>query len=126
MTMKRAPDPIAVADFEARWRLRQSYWKRKLGRLRFDAEPIEEQLARYRRVTWVLTAIPAGLAIMFLALFAVFGRASIGLVVVSVILLPIVLGAWFDHWLLTSRAHRYLEEQAGYRRKTAHRLEGLP
>ena len=50
-----APDQ----DLEARWRLRENHWRRKLGRLKLGVEPIEEQLTRYRRVTWALTAVPA-------------------------------------------------------------------
>jgi hypothetical protein len=91
---------------------REEYWRRKLSRLRFGAEPIEEQVARYRRATWVMTAIPAALAVVFLTLFAVFGRPMIGLGVVCIILLPIVLGAWLDHWLLARRASRYLAERS--------------
>src|SRR5262249_46315836 len=98
------------------WAAREQYWRRKLKRLRFGAEPIQEQLARYRRVTWALTAIPCGLGLVFFTLFAVFGRPDIGLIVVTVLLLPIVLGAWLDNWLLTSRTRRYLQEQAGHRR----------
>ena len=63
-----------LEDLEARWRLREAYWRRKLGRLRLGVEPIEEQLARYRRVTWALTAVPSVLAVMFLTLFWVFSR----------------------------------------------------
>ncbi len=39
-------------ELEAAWRTREAVWRRKLGRLRLGVEPIEEQLARYRRVTW--------------------------------------------------------------------------
>ena len=56
----------ADEDLESRWRMREKQWRRKLGRLRLGVEPIEEQLARYRRVTWVLTAVPAVIGLMFL------------------------------------------------------------
>ena len=42
----------AGGRIESRWRLRENQWRRKLGRLRLGVEPIEEQLARYRGVTW--------------------------------------------------------------------------
>jgi hypothetical protein len=80
-------------DFESRWRLRENQWRRKLGRLRLGVEPIEEQLSRYRRVTWVLTAVPAVIGLMFLILFTIFGRPDIGVIVDGIILLPIVIGA---------------------------------
>src|SRR5262245_48007663 len=72
--------PDHAEDLEASWRAREEVWRRKLGRLRLGVEPIEEQLARYRRVTWALTAVPAGLAVMFFTLFAIFGYPLVGLV----------------------------------------------
>jgi hypothetical protein len=101
-------------ELETRWRHRENQWRRKLGRLRLGVEPIEEQLARYRRVTWSLTVIPFVLAVMFLTLFTVFGRPDVGLILVSILLLPIILGAWLDYALLSWRARRYLVEAAAY------------
>jgi hypothetical protein len=105
-----------LEDLEARWRLREDYWRRKLGRLRLGVEPIEEQLARYRRVTWALTAVPSVLAVMFLTLFWVFGRPDIGLILDAIVLLPIVLGAWWDYATMARRARRYRREEAAYLR----------
>ena len=70
--------PDELKEFEARWRTREQEWRRRLGRLRLGVEPIEEQLERYRRVTWALTAVPAIIAVMFLGLFIAFGRFDIG------------------------------------------------
>src|SRR4051794_7396013 len=89
-----------VAD-EA-WQARQRYWRRKLGRLRLGVEPLEDQLARYWRVTWMLTAVPLAIGLMFLGLFAAFERPDVGLVLASILLLPVVLIAWFDYGLLRS------------------------
>jgi hypothetical protein len=97
-------------DLEAAWRAREETWRRRLGRLRLGVEPIEEQLDRYRRVTWTLTAVPAILALMFFTLFAVFGYPWIGLTFDAIVLLPIVLGAWADYALMASRARRYRAE----------------
>jgi hypothetical protein len=108
--------PTSVQDLEAQWRLRENYWRRKLGRLRLGVEPIEEQLARYRRVTWALTAVPAFLAVFFVTLFTVFGRPGIGLILVAVVLLPVVLGAWWDYAMMASRARRYRREADEYLR----------
>jgi hypothetical protein len=102
---------------ETAWRARQDVWRRKLGRLRLGVEPIEEQLARYRRVTWALTAVPAGLALFFFTLFAIFGYSLVGLVVDAVLLLPIVLGAWADYGLMALRARRYRDEAERYLRE---------
>jgi fatty acid desaturase len=98
------------ADVKSRWQIRQDFWRRKLGRLRLGVEPLEEQLGRYRGVTWALTLVPAFLAMFFLTLFTVFGRPDIGLILDAVLLLPIVLGAWLDYALLARRAEAYLGE----------------
>jgi hypothetical protein len=73
--------------------VREAEWRRKLGRLRLGVEPIEEQLARYRRVTWALTLIPLGVGAIFLILFTVFGRPDIGLILITTLLLTIRVGA---------------------------------
>jgi hypothetical protein len=109
--------PNTSDDLEANWRAREDYWRRKLGRLRLGVEPIGEQLARYRRVTWALTAVPAALAVFFFTLFAVFGYPLVGLVLDAVILLPIVLGAWADYALMAARARRYRVEAARFVRE---------
>jgi len=103
-------------DLEARWRKREEWWRRKLGRLRLGVEPLEEQLARYRRVTWALTVVPGILAILFIALFTAFGRPDIGLILVATLLAPIMLVAWVDHAILAQRARRYLAELEEYGR----------
>jgi hypothetical protein len=111
------PRNVPVAD-EA-WQARQRYWRHKLGRLRLGAEPLEDQLARYRRVTWMLTAVPLGIGLMFVALFTAFGRPDVGLVLASILLMPIVLIAWLDDGLLRSRARRYARERAEHERRQA-------
>jgi hypothetical protein len=106
----------ALSDLESRWTARRKYWARKLGRLRLGVEPIDEQLTRYRRVTWVLTAIPGFLSAFIFCLFAVFGRPDIGLVVAALLFLPIALGAWLGYSLLERRGRRYLAELDEYNR----------
>src|SRR4051812_45624771 len=86
---------------------RRRYWRRKLGRLRLGVEPLEEQLARYRRVTWMLTAVPAGIGLMFVALFAAFRRPDVGLWLAGLLLAPIVIVAWIDYGVLRWRVTRY-------------------
>jgi hypothetical protein len=110
----------AEHDHDARWRQREAWWQGRLGRLRLGAEPVEEQLARYRRVTWALTIVPGIIALLFVSLFAAFGRAEIGLLVVLILFLPIVARAWLDHASLTRRARCYLEERANYLREKQH------
>ena len=88
--------------------------RRKLGRLRLGVEPIEEQLTRYRRVTWVLTAVPAFLSTFLFCLFAVFSRPDVGLVVAALLFLPICSGAWLGYLGLTRRARRYMAELNDY------------
>ena len=94
------------------WQARQRYWQRKLGRLRLGVEPLSVQLARYRRVTWMLTAVPLVIALMFVGLFAAFQRLDIGLIVAGILLLPIVVVAWLEYGLLELRVARYTRECA--------------
>ncbi len=97
----------------------QRHWQCKLGRLRLGVEPLAEQLARYRRVTWVLTAIPLAISLMFLALFSAFRRPDIGLVVAGLFGVPIVVIAWIDYALLGRRASQYARAQAEFERRQA-------
>jgi hypothetical protein len=113
----KGPRSESVSD-EA-WQARQRYWRRKLGRLRLGVEPLEDQLARYRRVTWMLTAVPLAIGLMFVGLFAAFERPDVGLVLVSILLVPIVAIAWLDYGLLRLRAGRYTRERAEYERRQA-------
>ena len=89
---------------------RRVYWARKLRRLQLDAEPIEEQLARYKRVTWALTVIPSIMALMFIALFSAFRRPDLGLLVALVLFGPVVTIAWLDYKALERNARAYLVE----------------
>jgi hypothetical protein len=97
------PSPDPDPEREARIRREQA----KLGRLRLGAEPLAVQVERYRKVTWMLTAIPLGLAVFILTLFAVFGRPDIGCLVVLVLFAPVVAIAWIDFLLLKRRADQY-------------------
>jgi hypothetical protein len=101
-------------DLESRWRDRERQWARKLGRIRLNVEPIEEQLARYRRTTFALMIVPAVIALIFFCLFAVFGRADIGLAIVLVVFVPLILFAWLGYKTLQHRAASYLEERARF------------
>jgi len=109
--------PVHDGDLDTRWRLRENQWRRKLGRLRLGVEPIEEQLARYRRVTWALTVVPFVVGLMFLSLFTVFGRPDIGLILITILLMSIGLGAWLDYEQLARRARCYLAERTDYLRE---------
>jgi hypothetical protein len=119
-------DPVDASDLDSRWQLREKAWRHKLGRLRLGVEPIEQQLARYRRVTWALSVVPSVLAVMFLTLFTVFGRPDIGLLLIAILLLPIVLVAWFDYARLARRAGRYLVELSTYHHQSALRSAANP
>jgi hypothetical protein len=109
--------PAHDSDLETRWRLRENQWRRKLGRLRLGVEPIEEQLARYRRVTWALTVLPLVVGLMFFSLFTVFGRPVIGLFLATTLVVSIGLGAWLDYALLARRGRRYMTERSNYLRE---------
>ena len=108
MTDRPSPDPGPTLD--ADWLDRERYWRRKLGRVRLGAEPVEEQLAKYRRVTWMLTAVALGLSMMFVGLFAAFGRPGVGMVIALILLMPVIVLAWMDFALLSRRVARYSRE----------------
>lgn len=52
----------------------------------------------------MLTVVPSIVGLMILAIFTAFGRPDIGLKFVAIILLPIVLGAWWDYSRMSARA----------------------
>jgi Flp pilus assembly protein TadB len=103
-----------LTDLEARWRLREREWRGKLGQLRLGVEPLEEQLARYRRVTWGLTVVTGIIAVMFLSLFSVFGRPDIGLILVAILLLPIMVFSWVGYKRMERRADAFRAELAQF------------
>jgi hypothetical protein len=112
---KTTSDPEPRPDDAAhRWRERERIWARKLGRLRLGAEPLDEQLARYRRVTWGLTLVPCGIALLFIALFTVFGRPDIGLILVAILLGPVIGLAWLDYARLARKVRLYQDERARF------------
>src|SRR5262249_1584834 len=114
----RVPESRPEPGNDDTWESREQYWKRKLGRLRLGGEPLEEQLALYRRATLVLTDICAVLALFFIGLFAAFRRPDIGAILALVLLGPIVALAWLDHGLLARKAARFLREQQEYQKRT--------
>jgi hypothetical protein len=99
---------------EDRWREREREWAERLGRLRLGVEPIEDQLARYRRVTWGLMIVPAIISVMFLALFSVFGRPDIGLLVILILFVPMIVFSWLGFKRLERKGRAYLAERARY------------
>jgi hypothetical protein len=113
--MSMNPEPVnSLLDLDRRWRDRQAHWARRLGRLKLGAEPIEEQLARYRRVTWGLLIVPGVMALIFLSLFTVFGRPDIGLIVFLLFFAPIALFSWLGYWSLARNAAAYAAEEARF------------
>src|SRR2546430_616305 len=117
MSEQRQPPTEPEPSPDAAWVDRERYWRRKLGRIRLGAEPVDEQLAKYRRVTWMLTAVPLGLALVFVALFSAFRRPDVGAVVALVLFAPVVVVAWIDFGLLSRRVMRYSRELEQHRRR---------
>ena len=112
MSRREVTDPLA--KLEATWRLREREWARKLGRLRLGVEPIDEQLARYRRVTVVLSVVPALIALMVFSLFTAFGRPDIGGIVVVILFVPMIVSSWLGYLKLKQTAVAYAAEQASF------------
>ena len=92
------------------WPSRRIDWQRRLPRLRLDAEPIAEQLARLRAATWALTAVASGIGLMILALFAAFRAPLIGFAVAGLLLVPVVGFAWHHHRRTCRLADAFLRE----------------
>ena len=115
MNTSKATDPESGAD----WHSRERHWQRRLKRLRLGAEPVEQQLARYQRVTWMLTAMPLAVGLMFVALFAAFGRPDVGAIVAGVLFVPVIAIAWLDYAWLASKVGRYRREREQYQAKQA-------
>jgi hypothetical protein len=90
---------------------RERYWRHRLGRLRLGVEPLEQQLARLRLVTWCLSAVPAGIGGMIVAIFAAFRRPDLGLLLAAILVVPIVVLAWLDLARLERAAAAYEEER---------------
>lgn len=104
-------DTRTMADAEGNWTERQRDWQRRLRRIRFGAEPVEEQVERYRRVTWALTVVPLAIGLMFVALFWAFRRPDVGVLLAVILLLPVISIAWLDYLLLSRRVQAYLNER---------------
>jgi hypothetical protein len=111
--MRIAVDPDVPAN-DAEWAERERIWQRKLGRLRLGVEPIAVQLARYRQVTWVLTAVPIGIGLIFVAIFIAFQRPDLGLTLAAILVLPVVSLAWLDYRRMERLAAEYERERAAY------------
>jgi hypothetical protein len=108
-----------LAVTETEWAERRRYWARKLGRIRLGVEPVEEQLAKYRRVNLVLTGLSFLVGVMFLALFSAFGRPAVGLILGAVLFVPVWVISWLDFALLSSRVKRYLRESKAFEKDQA-------
>ncbi len=98
---------------------REAYWRRKLRRIRFGAEPISEQVSRQFRVTVALSGLAIGIGFIFLAIFAAFGRPDVGAVLIGVLVGPIVGLAWLDYAVLRIRISAYLKEMAARKNSDA-------
>jgi hypothetical protein len=116
----------AMEFMDPGWAERERYWRRRLGRIRLGAEPLEQQLARWRRVTWALTAVSALIAAMFVALFAAFRAPAIGAIVAGVLLLPIVVAAWLEDGSRRRRVAAYLRERRDFEERRGGMVPGGP
>jgi hypothetical protein len=90
------------------WSSRQREWQRRLPRLRLEAEPIEEQLDRYRRATIGLSAVTAAIAGIILIVFTLFGAPWFGLLLSLVPAGAVIGAAWRSHQRLRLAAVQYL------------------
>ena len=111
--MDRPPnDP--VDELDARWAESRAGWERALGRLRLDAEPLDEQVARHRAVCRTLTAVTSAIAAVFVALFAAFDRPLVGLAFAALFWIPIVGAAWWGQSRMAGSARAFDEAYRAY------------
>jgi hypothetical protein len=101
------------------WADRELYWRRKLRRLRFGVEPLAVQVEKYRKVTIVLSAVSAGIALMFLMIFSAFRRPDVGLILIAILIAPIIGLAWLDFRTLAGRVAGYELERKKAKDKAA-------
>lgn len=101
----------APIDTDQDWAERETYWRTRLRRLRFGVEPLAEQLEKYRKVTVVLSAVCAGIALIFLMIFAAFRRPDVGLILDLALFVPIVGLAWREYRALARGVAAYEAER---------------
>lgn len=88
------------------------YWQRRLGRIRLGAEPVSEQLAKYRRVTLAISAVALGIGAIIIAILTAFRAPAIGAAVAFILFGPMIALAWWDYSRLQSRVRAYEREIA--------------
>jgi hypothetical protein len=109
----------APIETDQDWAERELYWRARLRRLRFGAEPLAVQVEKYRRVTIVLSAVSAGIALMFLMIFSAFRRPDIGLILVAILFVPMISLAWLDFRTLAGRVDEYERERTKAKEKVS-------
>ena len=103
-----------LTELETRWSVRERKWAHRLGRLRLGVEPLEEQLTRLRRTTWVLSIVPGFIALIVLTLFTAFARPDIGLVVILILFAPMIVFPWVGYARLKRRTAAYHADRARF------------
>jgi hypothetical protein len=106
-----------VPQTDLDWSERERYWQRRLGRLRLGVEPLDVQLARYLQVTWCLTVVPIGMGLIIAAIFTAFWRPDMGLLIASILVVPIVSLAWLEYRRLDRLVAEYEQEKAAFSKR---------
>ncbi|MDE2506166.1 MAG: hypothetical protein KGM43_03035 [Planctomycetota bacterium] len=104
---------------EDAWATRLVYWRKRMPRIRIDAEPVAEQLARYRRVTDVLTLVSIGVSILFVALFTAFRRPDIGLILAAILFGPVIAISRLDFRNLRRNVENFERERLEFESRRA-------
>ena len=104
--------PVDSSGLQEPWPERQRRWAVKLGRIQLGVEPVEEQLEKYRRVTWMITIVTGWIAFVIAALFVAFKSPGTGLLVSGVLFGPIIISAWLGYRKLEAKVRAYLREKA--------------
>ena len=80
-------------------------WRRRLGRIRLGAAPVEQQLEKYRRSTIALMIVLACIGTFLFVLFVCFRRPDIGLGVAAAVAVPAGLLSLLEYRKLARRSH---------------------
>ena len=103
-------EPTTTPDYAALTPDRLRHWSHHLGRLRLGVEPLDVQVAKYRRTAIALTIVPAVIGLLFLALFTAFERPDIGFLLAAIVIIPIAGPVWFGQAKLSRHAAAFERE----------------
>ncbi len=92
---------------------RQFYWQSQLRPIRLGAEPVADQIRRRMLVNAAGSVCVALIGLIFLGIFAAFGRSDLGLIIAGTLFAVGIVGNWIVYFRLRRRMRAYLVELEG-------------